>query len=460
MVKLRKTRHLHFVGIGGIGMSGIAEVLLNLGYKVTGSDLVESETTARLAELGGEISLGHSRDNVGEADVVVISSAVRQDNPEVVAARQAGIPLVPRAFMLNELMRMKYGIAIAGSHGKTSTTSMVATIMAEAKMDPTIVIGGKLNSLGTNAQLGTGDYLVAEADESDGSFLQLTPTIAVVTNIDNEHMDFFGTFENLRRAFYQFLEKVPFYGRAILCLDDEEVAGLLAELDRPYITYGLTAQADVIASNVVHSGFGSSFQVSLAGKPLGDVNLKVPGLHNVYNALAAISIGLELDIPFEVISKALDSFAGVQRRFQLKGEAAGVIVYDDYGHHPTEIRTTLDGARRGWDGRIVVIFQPHRFSRTRDLLAEFGTAFHNADEVLVLDIYGAGEEEIEDLNGEVVANTLASHGHRYVRYVGSREQAVKSALEVLEPGDLLLTLGAGDIWRVGEEALALLEKKK
>jgi UDP-N-acetylmuramate--alanine ligase len=460
LVKLRKTRHLHFVGIGGIGMSGIAEVLLNLGYRVTGSDLVESETTARLIELGGEISLGHSKDNVGDADVVVISSAVRPDNPEVVAARQAGIPLVPRAMMLNELMRMKYGIAIAGSHGKTSTTSMVATIMAEARMDPTMVIGGKLNILGTNARLGAGDYLVAEADESDGSFLQLTPTIAVVTNIDNEHMDYYGNFEDLRSAFSRFLEKVPFYGRAILCLDDEEVAGLLAELDRPYITYGLTAQADVIASHIVHSGFGSSFHVSLSGEPLGDVNLKVPGLHNVYNALAAISIGLELDIPFEIISKALGSFAGVQRRFQLKGEAVGVSVYDDYGHHPTEIRTTLDGARRGWEGRIVVLFQPHRFSRTRDLLGEFGTAFHNADEVLVLDIYGAGEEEIEGLNGEVVADTLGSHGHRYVKYVGSRDQAVKSALEILKPGDLLLTLGAGDIWRAGEEILTLLEENK
>jgi UDP-N-acetylmuramate--alanine ligase len=460
LVKLRKTRHLHFVGIGGIGMSGIAEVLLNLGYRVTGSDLVESETTARLIELGGEISLGHSKDNVGDADVVVISSAVRPDNPEVVAARQAGIPLVPRAMMLNELMRMKYGIAIAGSHGKTSTTSMVATIMAEARMDPTMVIGGKLNILGTNARLGAGDYLVAEADESDGSFLQLTPTIAVVTNIDNEHMDYYGNFEDLRSAFSRFLEKVPFYGRAILCLDDEEVAGLLAELDRPYITYGLTAQADVIASHIVHSGFGSSFHVSLSGEPLGDVNLKVPGLHNVYNALAAISIGLELDIPFEIISKALGSFAGVQRRFQLKGEAVGVSVYDDYGHHPTEIRTTLDGARRGWEGRIIVLFQPHRFSRTRDLLGEFGTAFHNADEVLVLDIYGAGEEEIEGLNGEVVADTLGSHGHRYVKYVGSRDQAVKSALEILKPGDLLLTLGAGDIWRAGEEILTLLEENK
>jgi UDP-N-acetylmuramate--alanine ligase len=460
LVKLRKTRHLHFVGIGGIGMSGIAEVLLNLGYRVTGSDLVESETTARLIELGGEISLGHSKDNVGDADVVVISSAVRPDNPEVVAARQAGIPLVPRAMMLNELMRMKYGIAIAGSHGKTSTTSMVATIMAEARMDPTMVIGGKLNILGTNARLGAGDYLVAEADESDGSFLQLTPTIAVVTNIDNEHMDYYGNFEDLRSAFSRFLEKVPFYGRAILCLDDEEVAGLLAELDRPYITYGLTAQADVIASHIVHSGFGSSFHVSLSGEPLGDVNLKVPGLHNVYNALAAISIGLELDSPFEIISKALGSFAGVQRRFQLKGEAVGVSVYDDYGHHPTEIRTTLDGARRGWEGRIIVLFQPHRFSRTRDLLGEFGTAFHNADEVLVLDIYGAGEEEIEGLNGEVVADTLGSHGHRYVKYVGSRDQAVKSALEILKPGDLLLTLGAGDIWRAGEEILTLLEENK
>lgn len=460
MVKLRKTRHLHFVGIGGIGMSGIAEVLLNLGYRVSGSDLVESDTTSRLADLGGEIYVGHHEKNVEDADVVVISSAVRPDNPEVVAARQAGIPMVPRAMMLNELMRMKYGIAIAGSHGKTSTTSMVATIMAEASMDPTIVIGGKLNSLGTNARLGTGDYLVAEADESDGSFLHLTPTIAVVTNIDNEHMDFYGTFEDLRRAFHQFLEKVPFYGRAILSLDDEEVAGLLPELDRPYVTYGLTTQADVVASRVTHSGFGSSFRVSLAGEVLGEINLRVPGLHNVYNALASICIGLELDLPFEIMSSALGSFSGVQRRFQLKGEAAGVSVYDDYGHHPTEIRTTLDGARKGWGGRIIVLFQPHRFSRTRDLLVEFGTAFHNADEVLVLDIYAAGEDPLEGLSGEVVADTMISHGHREARYVGSRVQAVKSVLEILQPGDLLLTLGAGDIWRAGEQVLGLLEERE
>jgi len=348
LVKLRKTRHIHFVGIGGIGMSGIAEVLCNLGYRVSGSDLVQSETALRLEGLGCHVSIGHDGKNVEGADVVVISSAVRQDNPEVVAARQDGIPVVPRATMLNELMRMKYGIAVAGSHGKTTTTSMVATILAEASLDPTVVIGGKLDSLGTNARLGEGDYLVAEADESDGSFLELTPTIAVVTNIDNEHMDYYGTFDNLRAAFRLFLDKVPFYGRAVLCLDDPEVAGLLADLDRPHITYGLTAQADVTAGEVCHEGFSTRYTAALGGELLGRVVLPVPGLHNVYNSLASIAVALELEVPFGIISTALASYSGTQRRFQFKGEVGGVRVYDDYAHHPSEIRATLEAVRSGW----------------------------------------------------------------------------------------------------------------
>jgi UDP-N-acetylmuramate--alanine ligase len=458
LVKLRKTRHLHFVGIGGIGMSGIAEVLANLGYEVTGSDLIQSETTKRLVKVGCKVAIGHARENVGEADVVVISSAVRHDNPEVAAARQVGIPVVPRATMLNELMRMKYGIAIAGSHGKTTTTSMVATIMAQASMDPTVVIGGRLDSLGTNARLGEGDFLVAEADESDGSFLQLSPTIAVVTNIDNEHMDHYGTFDKLRSAFRRFLDKVPFYGRAILCVDDTEVAGMLADLERPVIAYGLTAQADVTASDIVHEGFNSNFTASLGGDRLGEVRLPVPGLHNVYNSLAAIAVGLELEVPFDTIASALASYAGTQRRFQKKGEAKGIAVYDDYAHHPAEIRATLSAARLGWKGRVVALFQPHRFSRTRDLLPEFGTAFHNADKVLVCDIYSAGEDQIANLTGEDVARSITSHGHRNAEYVGACDKAVKKAVDELQDGDLLLTLGAGDIWKAGEQILKRLGK--
>ena len=458
MVKLRKTRHIHFVGIGGIGMSGIAEVLANLGYEVTGSDLVQSETTKRLVQVGCRVTVGHARENVGEADVVVISSAVRHDNPEVTAARQAGIPVVPRATMLNELMRMKYGIAIAGSHGKTTTTSMVATIMAEAGLDPTVIIGGKLGSLGTNARLGEGDFLVAEADESDGSFLQLTPTIAVVTNIDNEHLDHYGTFDELRSAFRRFLDKVPFYGRAILCVDDTEVAGMLADLERPVIAYGLTAQADVTASDVVHEGFTSTFTASLSGDRLGEVRLPVPGIHNVYNSLAAIAVGLELEVPFGVIAGALASYAGTQRRFQKKGEAKGVTVYDDYAHHPAEISATLIATRLGWKGRVIALFQPHRFSRTRDLLPEFGMAFHNADRVLVCDIYSAGEDQLANLTGKDVAMSITSHGHRSAEYVGGCDEAVKRAVDELQEGDLLLTLGAGDIWKAGEQILERLGK--
>ena len=458
MVKLRKTRHLHFVGIGGIGMSGIAEVLANLGYEITGSDLVSNETTKRLVNVGCRVDVGHAKENVGEADVVVISSAVKDDNPEVIAARQAGIPVVPRATMLNELMRMKYGIAIAGSHGKTTTTSMVATIMAEASLDPTVVIGGKLGSLGSNARLGEGDFLVAEADESDGSFLQLTPTIAVVTNIDNEHMDYYGTFDELRSAFRKFLDKVPFYGRAILCVDDTEVAGMLAELARPVITYGLTAQADVTASDIVHEGFTSAFTVSLGGDRLGEVQLPVPGIHNVYNSLAAVAVGLELEVPFPVIAGALATYTGTQRRFQKRGIARGIVVYDDYAHHPAEISATLSAVRLGWKGKVVAMFQPHRFSRTRDLLTDFGMAFHNADRVLVCDIYAAGEDQVANLTGEDVARSITSHGHKGAEYVGGCGEAVRKAVDELKDGDLLITLGAGDVWKAGEEVLERLGK--
>ena len=459
MIKLRKTGHLHFVGVGGIGMSGIAEVLLNLGYRVSGSDLMSSDITERLGKLGVEIFVGHDPENIAGADVVVVSSAVRPENPEIVAARQNGIPVVQRATMLNELMRMKYGVALAGSHGKTTTTSMVAAIMAHAGFDPTVIIGGKLDSLGTNARLGEGDYLVAEADESDGSFLHLSPTIAVVTNIDMEHMDYYGTFEELKNAFKLFLEKVPFYGRAVLCIDDEEVAGLLPELDRPYITYGLTAQASVMATDIEQSGFKTSYTAFFKGQKMGRITLNVPGLYNVYNSLAAIAVGLELEVPFGEISTAMEGYEGVQRRFQLIGQVQGVSVYDDYGHHPTEIKATLAAAREGWDGRVVAIFQPHRYTRTRDLLTEFATAFHNADVVLVCDIYAAGEDVIEGLTGQKIAEIITAHGHHNTRFVGTRDQAVEAAGDLLSSGDLVITLGAGDIWQAARDILENLGGK-
>jgi UDP-N-acetylmuramate--alanine ligase len=460
MVKMRKTRHVHFVGIGGIGMSGIAEVLLNLGYRVTGSDLAENDTTARLARLGGMVQKGHRAQNVAGADVVVISSAVHPDNPEVVEARRAGIPVIPRAAMLNELMRMKYAIAVAGSHGKTSTTSMVATVLAAAGFDPTVVIGGKLDTLGgTNARLGAGDYLVAEADESDGSFLALTPTLAVVTNIDREHMDHYHTLEALRESFRQFLRKVPFYGRAVLCLDDPEVAGLPEGLDRPLVTYGLNAQAEVRASAVRLEGFTSSFRAHRRGEELGPFSLKVPGEHNVKNALAAIAVGLELEVAPDEIRRALAGFAGVQRRFSLKGEAGGVQVYDDYGHHPTEVRATLAAARAAWKGRVVVLFQPHRYSRTADLMGDFGTAFHDADLVFITEIYAAGEEPVGDLSGADVAHVISRRGHRGASFVGAWREGLGAVVAALRPGDLLLSLGAGDVWKASEEILRRLEKK-
>ncbi len=459
MVRMRKTRRLHFVGIGGIGMSGIAEVLLNLGYHVSGSDLAENETTVRLAQLGAVLHKGHAAHQVEGADVVVISSAVRPDNPEVAEARRRGIPVVARAAMLNELMRLKYAIAVAGSHGKTSTTSMVAAVLAAGGLDPTVVIGGKLNSLGTNARLGEGEYMVAEADESDGSFLALTPTIAVVTNIDREHMDHYRTLDALRDAFRRFVHKVPFYGRAVLCLDDPETAALLDGLDRPAVAYGFSAQAEVRASKVKMEGFASTFRVHAGGDDLGPVSLKVPGEHNVRNALAAVAVGLELEVAPEVIRAALAGYTGVQRRFSLRGEAGGVRVHDDYGHHPTEIRATLAAARGGWPGRVVVLFQPHRYSRTADLLVEFGTAFHDCDLAFITDIYAAGEEPEGNLSGADVARSLSSHGHRGARFVGPWRDALGEVADALRPGDLFLTLGAGDVWKAGEEMLRRLEGK-
>ncbi len=449
----RKIQKLHFVGIGGIGMSGIAELLLNLGYQVSGSDMRLSPVTERLAALGGKINVGHSAANVQGSDVVIISSAVHSDNAEVIEAKRLQIPVIPRAEMLAELMRLKYGIAVAGSHGKTTTTSIIATVLVHGGFDPTAVIGGRLNAFGSNAKLGKGDFLVAEADESDGSFLKLSPAIAVVTNIDREHLDHYAGLNEIQTAFAAFANKVPFYGAAILCLDDPNVQAIIPQIERRIVTYGTSNQADLIGSHIEFHGFGASFQVRHKGNPLGTVNLRIPGKHGVLNSLAAIATGLELEIPFEKIASALASFQNADRRFQIKGSKDDVLVVDDYGHHPTEIAATLSAARNASDRRIVTVFQPHRHTRTKALEEDFARAFNNADVLLVLPIYAAGEAPIPGTSAERLVELIKKYGHRNVIYA-SDFSAVRTILKnKLRGGDLLITLGAGDVWKVGEEFL-------
>ncbi|MEN8188561.1 MAG: UDP-N-acetylmuramate--L-alanine ligase [Thermodesulfobacteriota bacterium] len=459
----RKSKHIHFVGIGGIGMSGIAELLLNLDYKVSGSDLNDSPITRRLADLGGRICQGHRREWVDGADVVVTSSAISRDNPEVAAAMELHIPVIQRAEMLAELMRMKkFGIAIAGSHGKTSTTSMVSWMLAKAELDPTIVIGGKVDSLGGNAKLGSGEFLVAEADESDGSFLKLSPVLEVVTNIDLEHLDYYKDIDHIKSVFMEFIDKIPFYGAVILCLDDENIADLLPKIQKRVISYGLTAQADVHGENLKSlPGGGVGFSVKNGDELLGEVKLPLPGKHNVYNALAAVCIGLELEIPFEVISGALGDFEGVQRRMQLKGECQGVTVIDDYGHHPTEVRATLSAIKEAWpEKRLVVLFQPHRYSRTEKLYKDFLTSFHLADYLVMTDIYAASEEPIDGITSENLLDDIKRHGQRHTRLIGDVGRLPEILLPELRDGDLVLTLGAGNIVSAGEELLRLLEAER
>ncbi len=449
---------IHFVGIGGIGMSGIAEVLLNLGYAVSGSDLRESEITRRLAELGGAVWKGHAAAHVEGADVVVTSSAVRRDNPEVVEARARKIPVIARAEMLAELMRLKHGVAIAGSHGKTTTTSMAAHLLAHAGLDPTAVVGGKVNTFGSNAKLGRGDYMVVEADESDGSFLHIPPTIAVVTNIDPEHLDHWKTAEALRQGFLDFVNRVPFYGLAILCVDHPTVASLLDEIGKRFVTYGESARADYRATRIEVKGHSVAFDAQRRGEPLGRFELAMVGRHNALNALAVVALGDEMGIPTDVTREALASFGGVQRRFTVRGEAAGVTVVDDYGHHPAEVRATLRGAREAFGRRVVCLFQPHRYTRTRDLKEEFATAFGDADVLLLTEIYAAGEEPIPGATGEALAEAIRARGHPDVTFVPERGRLAAEARERLRPGDLVLTLGAGDITAVGPELLALLSR--
>jgi UDP-N-acetylmuramate--alanine ligase len=449
----KKIRRIHFVGIGGIGMSGIAEVLHNLGYLVSGSDSRESETTRRLGSLGLGVAIGHCAENIGDADVVVRSSAVGHENPEVAAARQRLIPVIQRAEMLAELMRMKYGVAIAGTHGKTTTTSLVATVLARGGLDPTMVIGGRLNALGSNAKLGRGDFLVAEADESDGSFLKLSPTIAVVTTIDAEHLDYYRDLAHIKDTFVEFINKVPFYGLAVLCLDQENIQAILPQMEKRFVTYGLRTQADFLARDISFAGMASECSVSWKGKPLGRLRLKVPGLHNIYNALAAVAVGIDLDLSFETIRDALGEFTGVDRRFQIRGEVGGITVVDDYAHHPAEIQATLDAAKNGFGRQVIAVFQPHRYTRTRALLPEFSTAFYQADRVFVTEIYPAGETPIEGVSGRQIADGVTGHGHRHVTYVADKSDLAGAVLAAAQPGDLVVTLGAGDIWRVGEDIL-------
>jgi UDP-N-acetylmuramate--alanine ligase len=452
----RRYQQVHFVGIGGAGMSGIAEVLLTLGYRVTGSDAKHTETVERLLRLGAKVFVGHAASQIEGAQVVVYSSAVARDNPELQAARQRGIPVIPRAEMLAELMRVKSGIAIAGTHGKTTTTSMVGAVLGEAGFDPTIVVGGRIAALGANARLGQGEFLVAEADESDGSFLRLTPTIAVVTTIDAEHLDYYRDLAAIRETFLTFINKVPFYGVAVLCTDQPEIQALLPRVEKRIVTYGLQAPADLVAAAVRLQGLTAGFEVLQRGESLGELQLQVPGAHNVANALAATAVGLDLEVPFEVIQRALAGFTGVQRRFQVKGEAGGVLVVDDYGHHPAEIRATLAAARRGFDRRLVVAFQPHRYSRTLHLHGEFLTAFQDADVLVITDIYPAGETPLPGVRAATLAEGIAARTAREVRYVGDRGELVEFLLRAVRPGDLVLTLGAGDIGGVADQVLARL----
>jgi UDP-N-acetylmuramate--alanine ligase len=456
MYRRGKIQHIHFVGIGGIGMSGIAEVLLNLGYHISGSDTKETEVTRRLRSLGCEVSYGHRRENLKEADVVVTSSAIRSGNPEVEAAEERLIPVIPRAEMLAELMRMKIGIAIAGTHGKTTTTSLISTVLAAGGLDPTVVIGGRLNSIGSNARLGQGEFLVAEADESDGSFLKLMPTIAVVTNIDPDHLDYYKGIDEIKETFLCFLNKIPFFGLAVLCLDHPNVQSLLPRLKKRFTTYGLTPQADFQAKEIVFEGLSTSFDVIRQRQEIGRLSLRMPGLHNVYNALAALATAFELDIPFRVVQETLRDFGGIQRRFQIKGEKKGVLIVDDYGHHPVEIMATLKAARTGWGKRIVAVFQPHRYTRTQALFNDFLTAFYDADVLILTEIYPAGEDRIEGVESRALFEGLRGHGHKDVTYLADKKEIVEHLLRILSPGDLVITLGAGDIWQVSEELVKQL----
>ena len=459
MIDYPSYKKVHFIGIGGIGMSGIAEVLLNLGYEVTGSDIKESEVTKRLESLGARIYVGHAPQNIGDADVVVFSSAVKEDNPELMAARKiSGLPVIPRAEMLAELMRMKHSILIAGAHGKTTTTSMVGTLLHEAGVDPTVVIGGRLNSWGTNAKLGSGDFFVAEADESDGTFLKLTPSIAVVTNIDLEHMDYYRDLDHIIESFTNFVNRLPFYGLAVVCYDNDYIRErLLPNIKRRYLTYGFHEEAEIRASNFQLDGSGCLYELILNGQEVGQIRLNVPGKHNVLNSLATIGVARELGLEWKEIFHGLSKFSGVQRRLQLKGNCNGVIILDDYGHHPTEIKAVLETLSMYYpDKRIVTIFQPHRYTRSFALQKEFATCFCNCHLLFVTEIYPAGEKPIPGISGRVMADLIKPNTDALVCFCKDEGELMTQLLDVIKPGDVVITLGAGNVWQIGDKLLKCL----
>ena len=454
-------KKLHFVGIGGIGMSGIAEILIDQGFKVVGSDKAASDNTERLQSLGTKLYIGHDGKNVEpDVDVLVYSSAVGPDNPEIIEALRRKIPVIRRAEMLAEVMRLKYGIGIAGTHGKTTTTSMVSLVLMEGGIDPTVIVGGRLHGLaGSNARLGKGEFIVVEADEFDRSFLSITPTIAVLTTLETDHLDTYRDLDDIKGAFIQFASKVPFYGSVVLCLDEPALQDIMPKIKKKIITYGLNGQADLQAVDIVHKQNTSTFQVLLTNKELGEVKLQIPGKHNVQNALAAIAVGLELKIPFEKIKTGVEKFTGVFRRWEVKAELDGITVVDDYAHHPTEIKVTLAGAKSGWRRRVVCVFQPHLYSRTRDFYEDFGRAFFNANVLIVTDVYPAREEPIQGVTGELIANAAKSLGHKNVHYVPDKKDIPEFLMKLKRPGDIIITMGAGDIWRFGEEFIKRLRAK-
>ena len=455
----KNIKKVHFVGIGGIGMSGIAEILLNQGFQISGSDNNLSEVTNHLSSLGIRISEGHSEKNLQDADVLVYSSAVTLDNPEVKAAAERKIPIIKRAEMLAECMRMKYGISIAGTHGKTTTTSMVGLTLTEGGIDPTIIVGGKLSGLGgTNARLGNSEFIVVEADEFDRTFLKLTPTIAALTTLESEHLDTYKDLDDIKSAFIEFANKVPFYGFVVLCLDEPALQDIIPHINKKIFTYGLTTQADIKATDIVHEKFSSTFKVKYNDVELGKINLRIPGIHNVKNSLVAVCIAHELGIDFKIIQQALSSFTGVYRRFEVKYNDR-ILVIDDYAHHPTETSATLSGIRNGWNNRrLIAVFQPHLYTRTRDFYQEFGRSFLNSDIFICTDVYPAREKPIEGVSGQLIADAAKKFGHRNVLYIKDKTEIPHTLIEMVKNDDIVITMGAGDIWRYNQEFVNMLKR--
>ena len=456
----KKEKHIHFIGIGGVGMSGIAEVVINVGYRVSGCDLRRSDVTERLEGLGARVYEGHDASHLKGVDFVVYSAAVSRSNPEIVEAQKNKIPVIPRADMLADLMRIKFGIGIAGTHGKTTTTSLIGSVLTRGGLDPTIVVGGKVRSYEANARLGEGEYFVVEADEFDLSFLRLSPSIAVLTTLEAEHVECYTNLDDLKSAFVEFANRVPFYGAIVLCIDEESLKNIVPRMERSIVTYGLSPEADVRARDVEFVDFGSRFTVFKESEELGRVHVQIPGIHNVKNALAAFAVGIELNIPYEAMAKGVEEFTGVHRRFEIQGVQRGVTIVDDYGHHPTEIRATLKGARNGWNDRIIAIFQPHLYTRTWHFYREFGGSFFDADVLVVTDIFPAREQEMEGVTGELVAKAARDAKHPSVLYVKNVNDVPDVLIQGLKAGDLVITFGAGDVWKVGEGLLSRLKEQR